>query len=369
MMILLYIALTAAVCFIAGFQASLANQDNPDITAEPCGLPNVRTPWINIILISFLCGAYSKFLGIQEGLPDRINYAYNFLYRYPDYYASLGTLLKSNTEPGYLLMNMIIRKFTQNPEWQFFWVALITSLINLYVVSRISRRYKIVVLLTMLSMFFFQSTYLLRQAMAVAFFNLAFLMYLEGKKLKYILFSIMAALFHVTAVIALPIYYIFRYAKSNKIYLPVFVGFAFLFALFGPVFTTVVVRVPLIGQYIGVEELKYVIGHGSLSSVLKGFPFYIITLFSLLNRKALAQKLKYANILIISSAIYSMCWILNYNMYWFFRFGWFLMLPTLILVPELFCLIRDSKERLFIGSIFWLSLIMVTYRQIAIMIY
>jgi hypothetical protein len=147
------------------------------------------------------------------------------------------------------------------------------------------------------------------------------------------------------------------------------ISFIVLFIASGPLFGTVIPNLPYVGQYIVLENFEYALGDGSPAAVMKGFPFYLITLLAFLYRDALRAKMKQADMFILSSLLYSMSWLLTYNMYWLFRIGWFFMLPTLILVPELFGVMRNTKERLFYGSVFILSLMLITFRQIVLELY
>lgn len=366
-----YLLVTVIVCSIAYFNNSstfkqdrlISNEDTPQVL-----ILNTKVPRVNILVISLILSFYSYKLGIPQGMPDRANYAFSFLHRYPYYYGSLESLLNARTEPGFLLFNMLIGKITNEAKWIFCMATFITSIINLYVISKISNKYLSVITLTMISLYFFQGTYLIRQGMAVSFANLALIAYLEGKPKKYMLFSIVACTFHSTAVIMIPLYYIFKNFKSKRNYITIFLYFIMTLIFLNPILRIVLPRIPYIGQYIMIDNLGFANRAKSITSVLKGFPYYYITILALIKRRALKKKIDKADVYILSSILYSICWVLSYNMYWIFRLGWYFMLPTLVLVPVLFSIIRDKSERLIMGSIFILLTIVISYRQMAIIL-
>ncbi len=369
MPIIVYIFLTVIVCFVASLRPgdSLREAEQEDNSGAFAGFPTAnKVPWINLTIITLLLSIYSKTLGITGDLVDRVNYAFSFLYRYPASYHSLEALWGEKTEPGFILLIQLIRRFTRDPDWFFFVTTFLSAGISFYVLYKISNKYVAGIALFMLSLYFFQSTYLIRQSLAVAFANVAVMNLLNDKRMKYFIFTGIACMFHSTAFIMLPVYFVFRYARTKRIYVILVLFFIVLFLASGPLFATLIPGLPYVGQYIVLENFEYALGDGSPAAIIKGFPFYLITFLALLNREALRVKMKHADIFILSSLLYSMSWLLTYNMYWLFRIGWFLMLPTLVLIPELFKVIKDKKERMFLGSIFILSLLFITFRQLVL---
>jgi transmembrane protein EpsG len=325
-----------------------------------------KSPVFNILFITIILSVYSAYLATSGDLTDPIRYAWSFLYRYPAYYGSLETIISSKTEVGFLLLNMAIDYLTDDPYWLFLSIALIITFINLYTATKISNRYGLIIFLYLISIYFFQSTYLLRQALAVSFANLALLAYLKDLKIRYFLLSIVASTFHATAIILFPIFFIFKKTKNAKSYLNIIVVTVVVFFLFGSVFNTILSTTPYIGQYINSENFNLSQGGGTLTVIFKGLPFYFLTIIALVKRKSLKQIMFKADFYIICSVFYSISWLLSYNMYWFFRMGWYFLLPTLALVPIVFSTIKNPKERFLYYIIFIFSLMLLTYRQIFI---
>lgn len=323
-----------------------------------------RVPLILILLISIILSLYSAYLATTGKLVDTVRYAWSFLYRYPSFYSSFESLLESQTEIGFLLINKLILEYTTNPYWLFLFIALFTTTINLYVSSRWSKNFLTIVLLYLVSLYFFQTTYLLRQALAVSFANLAIFALIRESKMKFWIYSVVAVLFHITALILIPIYFILTFFKRRNSYM---IGtIAIILFLFLIEVLSNRVGLKLIDQYLAYDEISLALGGGSISSVLKGLPFYFITVLALIKRKELQKVLYKSDFYIISSVIYSCSWLMTYNMYWSFRMGWYFMLPVLVMVPSLMSLVSNRREKTLYNFIFVGLLILITFRQILI---
>ncbi|CAN7341525.1 EpsG family protein [Paenibacillus sp. LjRoot56] len=329
---------------------------------DPIIIQESRAPIFNILILTIILSLYSAYLATSGKLVDTLRYAWSFLYRYPAYYGSFESLLSAKTEVGYLLINMLIGKITDEPFWLFLFVSFITTFVNLFVASKISKKYTVIIFLYLISLYFFQTTYTLRQALAVSFANFAFLSYLKDFKLRYFLFTILAILFHNTAFILFFAFFIFKIKNSKKTYFYIAIMFFIGFFLFD----TLLPKIPFIEKIINTDEEGLSIARGSFNAIFKGIPFYFISVLALVKRNSLKQIIYKADFFIICSVFYSTSWLLTYQTYWFFRMGWYFLLPTLALVPSLFGTIKNPKERVLFYLIFIFALIFITYRQIFI---
>jgi transmembrane protein EpsG len=326
----------------------------------------IKIPLFLILFLSVILSIYSATLAISGKLVDTVRYAWNFIYRYPAYYGSVDGILNAGTEPGFLLLNYLIGIFTENSFLLFFILALITTFINLYFLARVSKNFALLLFLYLISLFFFQSIFLLKQTLAVAFVNLAFLSYIKGFRLRYIMYSIVAFSFHATAIILFPFLLILKNWKSGKVYFYIIlISFITMF-LFGPIFNSLLPNIPFIGNYLNADNLELSSGGGSFTAIFKGIPYYLLTMLALIKRNSLKKVMFKADFYILCAVLYSVSWLFTYNMYWFSRMGWYFMLPTLVLVPNLFSTIKNPKERVLIYIIFIFILMTITYRQISI---
>jgi|GEM_PF-4925205 len=325
-----------------------------------------KIPTLTLVIISFILSLYSAYLATSGYLTDTDRYAWSFLYRYPVYYESLETMFNSGTEIGFLLLSMLVNSFTNDPYWLFFVIAFITTFLNLFTAAKISKSFVLFIFLYLVSLYFFYSTFLLRQVLSVSFANLAFLAYLKGRNLNYFSYCIVALTFHATSIILFCMYFIFNKVKTLRQYLFLVIISLIVFFSFGSIFNTILPSIPYIDQFINIEDMELSTGGGSVTSILKGIPFYFISIVAIVRRHKIKHILDKADFYIVCSVLYSVSWLLTYNMYWFFRMGLYFLLPTLILVPSLFSTIKNSKERILYYIIFIFTLIVITFRQIFI---
>ena len=353
--------IAAGLCF-------KTSKNNIDFSASTgCRRKHASAPWINILLISFILGMFSKCLDYIGVLSDRERYSFSFIYRYPMYFGSIDALFKAGTEPGFVLLCRIFSSFTQNMSWLYFFTVFISSIINLYVISKITKHFISVTVLTLISMFAFQSTFLIRQSLAVAFINLAMLEYLNKKRWHCIFYTVIAYMFHSTAIIMIPIFLLFFVIKSRRMYLI----FPVIFLIMILNLNTILIHVlelPYIGQYIQLEGLEYSTEGIYAASMLKGIPYYMITFLYLIYRKKLKKLTAYADIFITASILNTMSWLLTAYMYWFYRIGWYLMLPSLILVPMLFQCLKEEKGSLIIFVLSIVLMMLLTLRQVIVIL-
>ena len=316
-----------------------------------------------IILISIILSLYSGSLD-SEGLVDRVNYFRGFLMN--QYYGSLETILDSRTEPGYIIISMIIREMTSDWFWFFFSMTFIVSVIHLYTLSNMSFKYTSVLLLYMLSSYFFLGTYLLKQALALSFANLAILSYLRNQSWRYFLFSCFSCAFHFSAIILFPVFFIFKHANSiNSLF--ILVSLVILLIFLVPLLSFVLSMLPSIEQYLYTED-TLVNEEQNILVMFKGTPFYFITILALIKRKELRKIMNESDVFVISSVFFSISWILTYHHYWIFRIGLYFMLPTLVLIPMLLNTIKEKNLRFISFIIIYIPMIAINFRSILLIL-
>jgi len=307
-------------------------------------ITNKKIPYLFIILISVILSIYSGFLDNNWSY-DRQNYQHVFLDEISRT-SNITDLSYINFEIGYLLLNILIRIFTNNPFWLFFIVTFIFSYINLYVIYKLTSKYTIVVLLFFISYFFFYDLYLLRQAMAVSFSNLAIINFLNKKFYKFFIYGFIACLFHISAIVLLLLLLVSKF-KSKKLYLYGTIGCIILFITFNITLGFIINNISYFGKY------AYIIRalnsstsiEGTFTVILKGIPFYILFILAYIKYEKL--KLLNNNIHIFTFCIWicGISWILSINMMWFFRINLYFLLPVLIFIPTLIDTIKDKNLR------------------------
>ncbi len=172
--------------------------------------------WLPLLVLSLFAGMRSYRVGTDSGTYTR-KFVSNLSTNYYNF--------REDVEFGYQLYEYLILKFTHNYFWLFFLSGLIVVYSYLHIIRRYSENYWLSVLLFVtlgIYTFFFNG---LRQGIAMAIFALSLPYLLEKKFFYYLLVCIIASLFHKTALIMIPFYFLvnLRIKPLYKI-LAIFVG-------------------------------------------------------------------------------------------------------------------------------------------------
>ncbi|WP_180002636.1 MULTISPECIES: EpsG family protein [Acinetobacter] len=140
----------------------------------------------------------------EEVGADTKNYTLNFnIYSSIDYYN-----FNDGIEWGYKLIEYFILYFTKNYFWLFFTFSCIIVLSYLYVLRKYSLNYSISIF-TFICFgyytFFFNG---LRQGVAMAIASLSLIFLVNKEILKYLILILIASLFHKSALILIPFYFL-----------------------------------------------------------------------------------------------------------------------------------------------------------------
>lgn len=172
--------------------------------------------WLPLIVLSLFAGIRSVGVGTDTG-----TYTTKFVSQLDVQYF----VFREDVELGYQLFEYALLSLTDNYFWLFFTSGLIVVYCYLKIIKRYSVNYWFSVFLFVTSgvyTFFFNG---LRQGLAMAIFTLAIPYLLEKRLLLYILICAVSSLFHVTALVMIPFYFIVN-LKINYLYkiLAVFFG-------------------------------------------------------------------------------------------------------------------------------------------------
>jgi hypothetical protein len=169
---------------------------------------NRRAFWIPLILLSILPGVRSSSIGT-----DTENYVYKYIVKYdPNYYE-----FNENVEIGYQLLDRFILQFADNYFWLLFLTAFFIVFSYLRLIKKYSTNYVFSVTLFVtlgLYIFLFNG---LRQALAMAIMTYSVKYLIEKKLIAYFLICLVASMFHMSALIMLPIYFIINF-RLNTFY-------------------------------------------------------------------------------------------------------------------------------------------------------
>ena len=142
----------------------------------------------------------------------------------------LSKIFKSRFELGYVFTNQLIRSMTENYSFLLFVFAFLTLWIWFYVLDKYSKNVymSLIIYLSSLGMFLYSLSNI-RQGLAVAFGFLGFYFLAEEKKIRGILFVLLAPLFHTSGMVCILFIFIRKIKLSAKYYPTIFIGFVALF--------------------------------------------------------------------------------------------------------------------------------------------
>ena len=142
----------------------------------------------------------------------------------------LSKIFKSRFELGYVFSNQLIRSMTENYSFLLFVFAFLTLWIWFYVLDKYSKNVymSLLIYLSSLGMFLYSLSNI-RQGIAVALGFLGFYFLTEEKKIRGILFVLLAPLFHISGMVCILFIFIRKIKLSAKYYPAIFIGFVALF--------------------------------------------------------------------------------------------------------------------------------------------
>ncbi|CBG88919.1 EpsG family protein [Citrobacter rodentium] len=126
-----------------------------------------------------------------------------------------------STEIGFYFINYIVVWYHLNPQWSIAISSFIAIFLSL---KAIPRKYFSISVFVLVCTFYLPSFSLVRQAIAIAFIAYAVKNYIEGNKKNYIVFVLLGSLFHLSALLLLPIYFVARFrVRSSILFLGIFI--------------------------------------------------------------------------------------------------------------------------------------------------
>ena len=189
----------------------------------------------------------------------------------------LSKIFKSRFELGYVFTNQLIRSMTENYSLLLFVFAFLTLWIWFYVLDKYSKNVymSLIIYLSSLGMFLYSLSNI-RQGLAVAFGFLGFYFLTEEKKIRGILFVLLAPLFHTSGMVCILFIFIRKIKLSAKYYPAIFIGFVALFPFVKLISFTLIKYFPQYNSYL---ESSWFLDSNKwapiLLTILYGFVFIV----------------------------------------------------------------------------------------------
>jgi hypothetical protein len=232
-------------------------------------------------------------------------------------------------EPGYGLLNYFVSLFTGDVRV----FMLVVSIVAVGLTALLLYKYSPIPWIGMFVFgsfgFFGNSLSFLRQSIAIAIFLFA-IQYLKDKKfLPYLLIVILAATFHKSILIMIPVYFI-AHIKVNWKSLCTYIGSTAIIMIFSwPLFNFITKFA--FQQYATQEGLYYMIGRDWQTAAIP-----VITMITILIVKRLVLQRDPKNVVLINFSIYSgLLYIMTCQHFLFQRFGVMFFTSAILLIPEL----------------------------------
>jgi len=232
-------------------------------------------------------------------------------------------------ERGYYLLNKLISICTDNYQYVF----IITSFITIYLISTTLKKYSVSYFFSLflfVSLYFYYNSFnLVRQyiAIAIVFYSLKYILNKNFK--RFLIGTLVASLFHTTALVILPFYWLARLKIDNFVY------FILPFITFGVSFFT-----PTIVKLISFIYPKFDAYVNYNSEGASSYSIIIISAFTLLYSLVYKKRLldiNKGNLIIINLVYFSLIFtILSMENILFFRVSMYLYIFIVLLIPVCF---------------------------------
>ncbi|MBY0145885.1 EpsG family protein [Neobacillus niacini] len=124
--------------------------------------------------------------------------------------------VKSQDDIGFAILQMLLKKYSEDPQILIFTTALITNVLIIIGLYKYSRLFELSIYIYVTGGLFLVTMNGIRQCLATAILFVATKYLIEGNWFKYILVVIFASLFHQSALILIPISFLVRFRAWSK---------------------------------------------------------------------------------------------------------------------------------------------------------
>ncbi len=202
-----FLWINLAFVFIFSFFARYASSPRISYVSTVSGVsikPNkilVLCAILTLVLIS----------GLRSNIGDTFFYAHDY-----EINNFTWNFVLSKKDIAFGVLQMLLQRISEDPQILIFTTALLTNVLIVFILYNYSRVFELSLYVYITGGLFLVSMNGIRQvlAAAIAFTSIRFLM--EGSWKRYILVILLASLFHLSALILIPIYFIVRFKAWSK---------------------------------------------------------------------------------------------------------------------------------------------------------
>ena len=282
--------------------------------------------------LRFLCGT------------DYVNYAI----MYHDVIAGgMAALEERRIEWGYLALSAFFGMFYKEPFVFFFVLSLATNLLIVLALRNHSEHFWISCVLYILTFVFYGSFNLIRQTIAMGIVFCAHQSLIDKRMFRYFFFIVLAALFHTSVLVMIPVYFIVQRPAWSPIiwcgFFAVLLFFVFYDSVVGVLFSFLSET-----RYSTYEELMKASDHGAniLRIAVAGAPVLLAFLF----RKEITGRYPHSNLVCNMSVLSFLISVMGIKQIYFTRISLYFSVYYMLLIPYIIDLFRDKKMKLAVGA-------------------
>lgn len=155
-------------------------------------------------------------LVLVSGLRNTIGDTYFYMHAYESNEFT-WEFVKDNKDPGFSVLQMLLKNFSNDPQLLLFITALVTNFLIIITLYKYTRMIELSIYVYITSGMFIVSMNGIRQYLAASIIFWATKFLLDGKFKQYCLIVLFASTFHESALVLIPIYFIVRREAWSKI--------------------------------------------------------------------------------------------------------------------------------------------------------
>jgi len=284
-----------------------------------------------------LCALLSLVLiaGLRANIGD--TYVYIDVFKKNDF---TWSYIISKKDIGFGIFQMILKHFSTDPQIMIFTTALITNGLVVFVLYNYSRIFELSLYVYITGGLFLVSMNGIRQvlAAAIAFTGIRFLM--EGSWKKYILVVLLASLFHQSALILIPIYFIVRFKAWSKVTIALILLSIVIVTGYG-YFSSLLFSAIKDTQYANYKNF-----HEGGANVIRGVVYAVPLLIAFVGRNKLRRMFPNSDIVINMTLLGFVFMVVSTQNWIFARVSIYFDFYYLILISWIIKLFREKDEKL-----------------------
>lgn len=230
---------------------------------------------IAIIMASLVCG-------LRYGVGTDFFEYQNWFFRYIDAMPSANT-----SDIGFAIFIKILQIFSKNPQIMYIAVAFFVNIMVMIFIKRNTKWYDMGYFLFIALSLYYSSFNIMRQWIAISMFLYALKYAFDGKFIKYSIVILVASTFHATAILLLPVYFLFKLKLNRRNTIILMVSLFIILFSFEPI-------INFIANLTGIDATRYLRYFKQDGNSAGGYAYFIFAcatyiLYLLVNKNYIAN--------------------------------------------------------------------------------